>query len=105
MRRKVLRTAADVLVHSYGKSAEEAVAMAGKAKAKAKASPKPAPAPAPDGLELTEEQQALVDKFVDDYRKDDLISIADDNGIDSSGHKADIAARLVLDGFIPEEPE
>ena len=98
MKRKVIRTEADLLVHSYGK---EPGAV------EAPAAPPPAPGPEPAESEPPPESgseaEELITKFVDKYNKDELVALADDNEIDSSGTKADIAARLVEAGWAPEE--
>jgi hypothetical protein len=104
MKRKVIRTEADLLEHSYGVKAE-VVEPAPTPPAPEPAPEPPPPPPAdpestsPPGL--SDDEQALVDKFVNNYSKDELIGLATDNEIDSSGTKADIAARLVKAGWAP----
>jgi len=96
MKRKVIRTEADLLEHSYGRKSE--------AKPEAPpAAPPPAASEPEESAEPASDAEALVAKFVDDYTKDELISLAEDNDIDSGGVKADIAARLVEAGWAPEE--
>jgi hypothetical protein len=92
---KVLKTAEDVLEHSYGRKAE-----AGKA---SPAPPPPAPPPpappppAPPPVEVGEEeetQEEYAARLVEENKKDDLIAMADERELDSTGNKDDIAARI-----------
>jgi hypothetical protein len=101
MKRKIIRTEADLLEHSYGVQPETAEP----------GPPPPAPAPEPPPPAdpesipppgLSDDEQALVNKFVNDYNKDELIGLAEENELDSSGTKADIAVRLVKAGWAPE---
>jgi len=104
MKRKVIRTEADVLEHSYGMQPEVAVKPASPPPAPEPPPPPPPPAD-PESIPppgLSDEEQALVNKFVNDYNKDELIDLANDNELDSSGTKADIATRLVKAGWAPE---
>lgn len=110
MKRKVIRTEADLLEHSYGKKAETTVSPPAP-KSPPPAPPPPAPAPPPPSPAdpesipppgLSDEEQAAVNKFVSNYNKEELIGLADENGVDSSGTKADIATRLVQAGWSPE---
>lgn len=105
MKRKVIRTEADLLEHSYGKKAE-AVESPPPPPAEPAPPPPPPPPADPESIPppgLSDEEQALVSKFVNNYNKDDLVTLADDNDIDSSGTKADISTRLVKAGWAPEE--
>lgn len=113
MERKVIRTEADLLEHSYGVKAEA------DKPAPPPTAPEPAPPPAPEPPPpppadpesdtpslpppADPEAAALVTKFVDNYSKPELVKLAEDNEIDSSGVKADIATRLVEAGWAPEE--
>jgi hypothetical protein len=107
MKRKVIRTTADVLVHSYGKESIEASPPPAPPIAPPPPPPPPqAPAPEPEAQpepELSDEDEAIVAKFVDGYTKAALVEIAETDGVDTSGNKTDIATRLVLAGFVPEE--
>lgn len=99
MKRKVLRTEADVLEHCYGKEPEAVPAPPSPAQ------PAPAPAPPPPPAEPAPAEptaEELVAKFVDGYTKADLTELAEQDGLDTSGTKAEIAERLVGAGFIPE---
>jgi hypothetical protein len=103
MKRKIIRTEADLLEHSYGVQPEAAEPAPPPAPA-----PEPPPPPPPADPEsipppgLSDDEQVLVNKFVNDYNKDELIGLAEENELDPSGTKADIATRLVKAGWAPE---
>jgi hypothetical protein len=108
MKRKVLRTVADVLEHSYGRKQEEVASppppvasppSSSVPVASPPSEPKPEPSPPSEPRPTTKD---LVTQFMNSYSKSGLVELAETADLNTSGTKAEIAARLVKADFIPE---
>lgn len=93
---KVLKTPEDVLEHSYGMAPDKTAEPA----AKPAARPAPPPPEEPEAVEMDEDEYA--DHLEASMSKDALKALAEGYGLDTSGNKPDIAARIAAHEYSEE---
>ena len=90
---KVLKTAEDVLEHSYGQKAAEGSAPAAPP-SPSPATPPPASEPEGDGEGEEETEKEYADRLEEDNNKDVLVEMAEERELSIEGYKRDLAARI-----------
>jgi len=96
---KVLKTPEDVLEHSYGVKPTESAAKPSIPPPPPPAT-QPSPPSEPEAVEMDEDEYAA--HIERSMSKDELKAIAEGYGLDTSGNKPDIAARIAAHEYSEE---